>query len=544
MRRGNLPEASEASQRTAAAGPATGIGLALALAILTARVWYLTGRDLILDDAYITFRYAQNLAAGLGLAFNPGDRVEGYTNFLWILLLGAARWLGFDPADASIALSYLSAAGTILLLFALGRRLFRDLPGGEWSSLIAPLLFAGMGAHARYVVGGLEPNFYVFLLTLGLYLHVRRAAPVWIGITFFLAALTRPEAVLYLGILLLFELLRSPAPAGFRERLTRALWIAASFAVLYGPYFLWRYLHYGFLLPNTYYAKAGAGGPLLWLRGWRLLVNGIRDLSLELPLLLAAVGAVVGRPRRYRLLLSLFVLVTLVYFVSVGGDFLFYFGPRFLLPAIPGLLLLVAFFWNWLEERLPARDAWPRLTARIAFTLFLMVNAVWFSWPARFDTIQDWASIFRGWEELGRWLKTNTPPDAVIAVGAAGLIPYYSERVTIDMLGKVDAHIAHLPVRLGRGIPGHEKYDLGYVLDRRPDYLIFARLDPRGVPLFGEWSTYRDRVNSEYELIALARSGNRGDPLPWVLPATEFTPALGKQGYLAAVYRRRPSPAG
>jgi hypothetical protein len=514
-------------------------GLGLSILILTARVWYLAGRDLILDDAFITFRYVQNLAAGLGLAFNPGEVVEGYTNFFWIVLLAGARRLGFDALNTSIVVNYFATIGTILLLFALGRRLFRDTPGGEWSSLIAPLVFAGMGAQARYVFSGLEPSFFVFLVTLGLYLYVRQVHPVWISLTFFLAALTRPEAVIYLGAIGLFELLRSPSQVGFKDRLVKALWLAVAFAALYAPYFLWRYNHFGFLLPNTYYAKAGGGDSLLWLRGWLLLKAGIRDLSLELPLLLGVIGAVVGRPRRLRLLWCLYVVVTLVYFVNVGGDFLFYFGPRFLLPAIPCLLLLAASSWSWVEERLPARAAWPRLVGRIAVLALLMVNAVWFSWPARFSTMQDWAAIFRGWEALGRWLKTNTPEESVIAVGAAGLIPYYSERSTIDMLGKVDLHIAHLPVRLGRGIPGHEKYDLGYVLGRRPDYLIFARLDPRGVPLFGEWSTYRDRVNEEYQLIALARSGDRGDPLPWVLEASEFTPALGKQGYLAAVYRRR-----
>jgi arabinofuranosyltransferase len=517
-------------------------GLGAALVLLTARVGYFTGRDLILDDAYITFRYVRNLVGGLGLAFNPGDRVEGYTNFLWIVLLAGLRWLGFDTADASVAVNYLSTVGTILLLFAIGRRLFQDAAESEWLSLVAPLLFAGMGAQARYVVAGLETSFFIFLLTLGLYLYLRRAAPFWTGFTFFLAALTRPDAVIFLGAILVFELLRAAAPAPFKPRLTRAFWIGASFAALYAPYFLWRYHHYGFLMPNTYYAKAGGGGPLLWLRGWKLLLVGVHDLRLEPLLLLDLLGALVGRPRRFQPLWCATVVLTLVYFVYVGGDFLFYFGPRFLLPAVPGLLLLAASGWSWLEGRLPARADWPRLAMRAVLAFLLMVNAVWLSWPARFDTLQNWASIFRGWEALGRWMKANTPPDSVVAVGAAGLIPFYSERTTLDMLGKVDLHIAHLPVTLGRGIPGHEKYDLGYILGRRPDYLVFARLDPRGVPLFGEWTAYRDRVDTEYQLIALARSGNRGDSLPWVIEAPEFTPELGKQGYLAAVYRRRANP--
>ena len=83
----------------------SGAGLGLAVALLTARVWYLSGRDLILDDAYITFRYARNLADGLGLNFNPGEVVEGYTNFLWVVLMAGARRLGLDFATAAIASS-------------------------------------------------------------------------------------------------------------------------------------------------------------------------------------------------------------------------------------------------------------------------------------------------------------------------------------------------------------------------------------------------------------------------------------------------------
>ena len=270
-----------------------------------------------------------------------------------------------------------------------------------------------------------------------------------------------------------------------------------------------------------------------------MLIAGIRSLSLELPLLLGAIGAVAGRPRRLRLLWSLFVVVTLLGFVQVGGDFLFFFGPRFLLPAVPCLLLLVASGVSWMEQRLPAKAAWPRLIGRAALFLLLMGNAVWFSWPARFDRLDFWADIFRGWEELGKWIETNTPQDAVIAVGAAGWIPYESNRFTIDMLGLVDLHIAHLDKPTGLGVPGHEKYDLGYVLGRRPDYIIFARLSPEGIPIFGGWETWGDRVIAEYELIALGRSGKCDSPLPWVLMTSEFTPDLGKQGYLTAIYRRR-----
>jgi arabinofuranosyltransferase len=68
--------------------------VSLAIAALT----LLAGSNrFVQDDAFVTLRYAQNLAEGAGLTWNPGERVEGYTNFLWALLLVVAFRLGIDP---------------------------------------------------------------------------------------------------------------------------------------------------------------------------------------------------------------------------------------------------------------------------------------------------------------------------------------------------------------------------------------------------------------------------------------------------------------
>jgi arabinofuranosyltransferase len=65
--------------------------------------------EFMLDDPFISFRYARNLLDGHGLVFNPGERVEGYSNFLWIILLTPFMKLGFDPVVASKVLGLCSA---------------------------------------------------------------------------------------------------------------------------------------------------------------------------------------------------------------------------------------------------------------------------------------------------------------------------------------------------------------------------------------------------------------------------------------------------
>ena len=512
---------------------------ALALGVLALRTLFLAGRDkpyLLLDDAFISFRYSRNLAQGLGLVFNPGERVEGYTNFLWTILLALCERLAFDMVTASVVLAFVATAGTLLVLLLLGLRLF----GGEgsphsWLSALPPLAFAAGGAQARYVVSGMETSLFVFLVVLAVYLTVRRAPPVLTGLVFALAAMTRPEGVLYLALALLFQGLWGEGD-GFRGRIRIAAGMLGGFLLLYVPYFLWRWQYYGYLLPNTFYAKAGTGpsGPLI-RRGFTLLLQAGRQAALELPLLVALLGLPAVRRERAWRLLWMAVAATLLYMVAVGGDFLFFFGPRFLNPALPLALLLAA---RGVMALLGDGDRRRPLRTALAGTavLLLLANAAWRTWPKAAD-MAFLPVMNESWTELGKWLARHTPEDAVIAVGAVGRIPYYSGRATIDMLGLTDVHIAHLKVPLGGGIPGHEKYDTAYVLGRRPDYIVFPRLDPQGRPFLVDWDRYQEAIEAEYEMVALAKMAD--SPAPWIYETTAWTPELGKQGYAGAVYGRR-----
>ena len=504
----------------------------LAMALLAARVALLGSPFLLLDDAFISFRYAGNLVAGQGLVFNPGERVEGYTNFLWTVLLAACHRAGLDMPAMSVVFALLAALGTIVLLAALARALLGGAPA--WVVAAPALLFAATAATTRFVLSGMETALFVFLVTLGLYLALAvRGRPLATGAVFALAAMTRPEGILYFALVVLDLSLVPPPPAS--RRLAAAATAAGGFLVLYAPYFAWRYAYYGYLLPNTFYAKAtGTGGPLA-ARGLELLPVVIRAASLEAPLLLAlAVLPALARDPRWRLLAAV-VVATGLYFVLIGGDFLFFFGPRFLLPALPPLLLCAALGLHRIVG--PAGRSRGRALLGAVLVVALAGNAAWYSWPARFDRLRDVSLLNRSWTAVGHWLESHTPAGAIVAVGAAGRIPYYSGRRTIDILGLTDLHIAHLEMPPGGGIPGHEKSDPGYVLSRRPDYIVFARLDPGGRPLMGHWDRVRDELDAGYEMIALAKASE--SPGAWILPASTYTPELGRQGYRGAIFRRK-----
>src|SRR5262249_52151509 len=106
-----------------AAKPTLGLGAALALGFLL--VHALSFRFAV-DDAWISFRYARNLISGHGLVLHRGDAVEGYSNFLWVLLSAAGMAAGIEPLLWARIMGFLAAAATALLVPALARSLAED----------------------------------------------------------------------------------------------------------------------------------------------------------------------------------------------------------------------------------------------------------------------------------------------------------------------------------------------------------------------------------------------------------------------------------
>src|SRR3990170_3063617 len=118
------------------------------------------------DDAFITFRYARNLASGLGLVFNPGERVEGYTNFLWTVLMAGGYRLGFDLAIFAKLVGIAASLGTLYVLFKLSA-LIRPSSSRSGTRALASLLLAANGAFATAAITGLETSLFILLITAG-----------------------------------------------------------------------------------------------------------------------------------------------------------------------------------------------------------------------------------------------------------------------------------------------------------------------------------------------------------------------------------------
>ena len=122
----------------------------------------------LFDDAMISMRYARNLAEGHGLVFNPGERVEGYTNFLWVLLAAVAIKLGLDPL---LTTRIVGVACALAVMFFCTRFVARSTSSSPILILLVPLLLAANSAFALWSQAGLETMLFTFLVLVGLGEH-------------------------------------------------------------------------------------------------------------------------------------------------------------------------------------------------------------------------------------------------------------------------------------------------------------------------------------------------------------------------------------
>lgn len=446
-----------------------GLGaLALLLTLSSLRYW------LNVDDAFIAFRYAENLATGHGPVFNPGERVEGYTDFLWVVLLAAAHRLGFATPDAARVMGLVAALLCLPVLSWAGRRVFGL---GALASLLPCLPLAAHAGMAMWAVGGLETALYTTLWTLALAssllaLEEPRIAT-FAGLSGGLAYLARPEAAGLLTVLWAVALWTRST------RWPQALRAAAGFALLAGPHVVFRLAYYGQPLPNTFYAKTSLSAAMVQDG---LLYTGAFLLHLG-PWALACLPGVWLGQRRQRVAAThsgVVLVAAAIYIILVGGDIYPY--SRFWIPYLPWLTLLTCVGALELARKLaPLRAGgaleWSAVTAVMAS--MAISGALWEDAAFRSGLEQGRRSSPL-LESYGLWLKEHRPQTDLLAISSLGRVPYYSRLATLDMLGLADRHIAHRQVELTRGFLGHQKYDSEYVLARRPDVvaLEFGTREP------------------------------------------------------------------
>lgn len=415
---------------------------ALLVPIAAALVLHSLVFDFVCDDAYISFVYARNLADHGQLVFNLGDRVEGYTNFLWTVLLAGFMKLGVAPELASRVLGTAFGIATLVVVAQLGRRL-RGAPS-LWD-LVAPALLAASSGYACWCSGGLESQMFTFFVVFAL----ADERPVASGLALAAAALTRPEGVLVAAVVGVGRLVA-------RRRFGRnELLLGAAFLAIWLPYYAWRWWYYGWFFPNTFYVKAGGTPPPGY--GHAMLEHGLYYVwqwawqSRALFALPLVVFAVRRRPAFALICLALIV-VYLAYTVSVGGDFMGL--HRFVLPLFVLVAILAALGLEAIGSRVLAAAVVVGFAVSQVFVTRAALVRVADNGIDRPGYLKMYAEDR---EKIGKALDPLLSPDDFSVVGGVGVQPYYGHMRAIDVFGLVSDDIAHNePPTTPR--PGHQKW--------------------------------------------------------------------------------------
>ena len=430
------------------------------------------------EDAFITFRYALNLATGKGVVFNPGEHVEGYSNFLFLVVLaGLKRYFDIDIELAARALGVAASSVTVLLTYHLARKLMR---GDGHAGLLAALLVASSGSFAAWGPSGMETAIFILLGVL-IVLGVVSERWLWTGLLTGLATMTRPDGVLFILLVALYAALVQDS---MRQRLKTCLLVVGPFFALILPWTAWRIHYYGYLVPNALQAKRGmeplyqiklgviylatfamANAPVLWLAG--ILFSSVPGKRTS--------RRVVSYPKAV-LSLGVFLLAFVLYVVLVGGDWM----PawRFFAPIVPLAAVLLVTLWSVeAPEGTLATGEMPciksfAIASGLLFVMSFLCNGL-------IPGVKAWRGSADGLAEIGDWFHRTLPPDTLVAAFPNGALSYRSQLPIVDVLGLTDEHIARFGKRLGKGDPGHIAYDYAYVVARRP--AIIALLDGQGL---------------------------------------------------------------
>jgi arabinofuranosyltransferase len=311
------------SQQPIVAGvPLTLPQAALLLAALAVFVDMARAHVWLCDDAFISFRYVDKWLEGAGLVFNRGDRVEGYTNFLWVVELAALKKLvGVEPPAGAQLLSFSYTAATVgLTAWVAARTPHRT--HRAWITVLSLVLLLTERSFAVWSSGGLETRQFTFFVLLG-YAALTEGRDRWwarVGGSLSLAAaqLTRPEGLMLATVGVGAFVLQRVLTRRLRVRAFVEV-VLPVLAITLG-HFVWRRLYYGDWLPNTYYAKHVRP----W---WDMGAVYFGALAIESALYLLVPLAIAGailRSRRGRLgflELSLVGLALHAFYVAqIGGD--------------------------------------------------------------------------------------------------------------------------------------------------------------------------------------------------------------------------------
>ncbi len=452
--------------------------------------------DFIVDDAYISFRYARNFAKGFNFVYNLGEYVEGYTNFLWVFILGICQFVIGVNRDITLVAKFLGIVSAVLILVVSSGLPQAIFSPGQWMKryyrLELPLILAMTTAIPVYAVSGMETIFASALVLLGFYHLIKHNGKhLTTGMIFLvLAALARFDLLLIYGCAILvclnFRILHK-GPAEIKSVILEIL----PSALIYAVYTLFRIYTYGDLYPNTFYAKTE--NYELSARYMKMFFSSTA-LTYFAPFIILRLLNAIWYGYFPQLLASAICAVFLVYLYFYGIDWMPWY--RFTLPIIPLLIFLVVDSLLWffkypillIRKGLKfKRHRWLLVFGISGFYLCcllfaLHLNLLTFIFQRQqkkywLDEIFGTAAIMKTFIINSKLLAHLLNEQHLVYTDIGGTVSYFTNARILEAWGLTDPVIARcgerdyptLPKLFGRFHPT-------YIAQRQPDYLLIVCL--------------------------------------------------------------------
>jgi hypothetical protein len=393
----------------------------------------------IVDDSYITFRYARNLSHGYGLVYNPGgSHTEGFTSPLWMVTMSVPFLLHLSPELFSRYLGIFFTLLTLGLSFLVMRRLLPENIRDKYHWITGGMVFAfaAWPATAVHAIAGMETALYTFLVTFYFYrLMIYLENPcgkkaLFLAISGFMVGLTRPEG----NLIPLISMGTALFLLSKKDKLDLIKRAMVGYVLPGILYFVARYAYFGLMFPLPYYVKLGNQ---VLFAGWLFMFLYLSDFFLA-----GGFMIIFSVNKLTRQLLPLWV--------TVFGFLLFFFFPvhvmgyegRFIYPVMPMLFCLIFLGCLSLGEGLIAQVKWMQKKAvawRVSMAVvFIPIALVMMTYPKiQQNKIEEYQGMLNAHLQLGKDLSMYpcNPRQMHLAMGDAGAVPYFSDWNTTDIIG-------------------------------------------------------------------------------------------------------------
>ncbi len=425
--------------------------------------------DTVVDDTYIHLQYARNLATDSQIAFNRGSPSYGATSPLWVFLLAAGCKIGFDILFLCHLFSTMFAVLSIVLIYYY----VMCIDGRRPTAAAAAFILSAEAWFVRWSSVGMETSFVVFMVLMVLVVSLKALKSIrysaLFGLSLYLSVLARPETILLVPIAaFIFLFLRKEK---FSARIT---WLIV-FVSAYSVWLLFIKSQTGTFFPLTAGAKQG------WLlfnyASFRRIVIPLKIIGATLFLPSVFIAAwillsgtkwrgVIKEDMISKNLLLPFAWVLSLPLIYVLFDFTIL--SRYLSPLTPAIITLGVVS----VRRIVSHFNYSRKVERWVlglFTIFVITQNIIFYMLVVVPPTKAFAGgVNDVLVPMGKWLRNNTPEEAIVATPDIGAIGYYSERELLDLGGLVTPEINRMrdTLELERIISE------GFFLEFNPDYLI------------------------------------------------------------------------